>query len=456
MTSYSYIQPLTTANTDSCIAKISASTSHTMTNSNEDIITLFFNFLQKESIGFSLINGYKNIGNNHISGSDIDILLKKNDFTKIESILTEFTNTYNLTIVQILHHDLWAKNIFLFDPENNDFLNLDLYGELSRKDVVFSNELTIFSSLSKYKKLPILATGIEFISYLVKCMDKNTLDSRKFNTLSKLYQLDTAQCNKQIDHFFPRSPEIVINAFISNNLSMITDNAKLLLKGFTSLKSTNLHRDLFNIIRVVKRVATPTGITIAFLGSDGSGKSTIIDRITHANLPFRRTDYFHLKPLKTGKNKDNNAIIDDPHKHPPYSSFKSYLKLIYFIYQYNFGWVKNILFLKRKSSLIIFDRYYDDLLVDSRRYRYGGSLHIAKLIKKFIPQPDIYFILTGTPDVIYSRKQEVAFEELERQVKSYESLVDNKRYFKINVDNSIETISAEVIKILMEKMNERR
>lgn len=197
-----------------------------------------------------------------------------------------------------------------------------------------------------------------------------------------------------------------------------------------------------------KNSQKPTSMMVSFLGPDGSGKSTIIDAVTSADIPFVTNDYFHLKPLKKKISSDVSEMVTDPHKYPPYSAIKSYSKLLLFVYQYNMGWIKNILPLENKSSLIIFDRYYDDLLVDSRRYRYGGSLEIAKLVRFFIPQPEIYFVLVADPKVIYKRKQEVAFEELERQVVAYESLVDGKQYFRIDVDNTVDDISSEVIKII--------
>jgi thymidylate kinase len=128
---------------------------------------------------------------------------------------------------------------------------------------------------------------------------------------------------------------------------------------------------------------------------------------------------------------------------------------LYFLYQYNIGWIKNILPLKIKSSLIIFDRYFDDLLVDNKRYRYGGSRKIAKFIKKFIPSPDIYFVLVAEPEIIYERKKEVEFNELKKLIGEYKKLCDGKKYFCIDVSKSPEEISREIIKIMMEKMSER-
>lgn len=196
------------------------------------------------------------------------------------------------------------------------------------------------------------------------------------------------------------------------------------------------------------------GFSIAFLGPDGSGKSTIISGLLATDFPFERTDYFHLKPLRQKEGKED-TVVQDPHKFAPYSALKSYIKLIVFIIQYNYGWVSTINPLVNKSSLIIFDRYYDDLLVDHKRYRYGGSMSIAKWVSNMIPKPDLYFILTAESDIIYQRKQEVSITELKRQIKGYRDLVDGEQYIDINVSRTPQEIVSQIRGFILKNLNEK-
>ena len=211
---------------------------------------------------------------------------------------------------------------------------------------------------------------------------------------------------------------------------------------------------------MTKKASTPPysrlrhkSITVCFLGPDGSGKSTIIQKLLDHNLPFKRYDYFHLKPFFKHKAK-NYTIVEDPHSKRPYGLIKSLLKLFLFVIQYNIGWVFNILCLKLQSSMIIFDRYFDDILVDNLRYRYGGNIRIAKIFRYLIPKPRLYFILTTNANVIYNRKKEVSLTELERQIVEYQKLADGKRYINIEVNRSPEEIVNEINSIILNRLNE--
>jgi thymidylate kinase len=194
-------------------------------------------------------------------------------------------------------------------------------------------------------------------------------------------------------------------------------------------------------------------MNICFLGPDGSGKSTIIDEIMSLSKWNKQCQYFHLKPLVNPIN-NSNVPVDAPHMYSSYPLWKSYLKLVYFIFQYNLGWLRNISRFSNRPQLIVFDRYFDDIIVDHKRYRYGGSIAIAKFVRLFIPRPKIYFILTTSANVIYQRKQEVPFEELSRQIKAYQSLADGNRYFNIDVNRPPSVIAEEVIEIMKRKFNE--
>ncbi len=409
-------------------------------------------YLNVIEIDYALISGYKKLFEQELAKGDIDILIRKNDFLVIEHILHDFCEMEGFKVVQNYHQEVLAKNIFIFDPKTQDLLNLDIYGELHRRGTQFYTEDALFDERKEYSRVSILNTQHEFIHYFIKKIDKNQLTENTFRYLYSLFQKNAPDCIAAIHQCFTKNQYAIVVAFQKNQLKLVSDLVPTLQKSIYSNRKITFRNTFLNIKRICNRIFRPTGIAICFLGPDGSGKSTIIDTLKERVLPFRRTAYYHLKPVKS-KNESTRVNVN-PHAALTYSKPKSFLKLLFFVYQYNKGWFEQIFFKKIKSTLVIFDRYYDDLKIDHKRFRYGGSKKWIGQFEKLIPKPTIYFVLTSSPEVIYSRKQEVPFEILERQITLYNGL-QHPTYHHIEVNRPVQEIVRDVYNILMITLYER-
>lgn len=393
-----------------------------------------------------------------------------------KKIVYFFKDLSNITSYAILHH---VQNLFDINDDIDFIVECDKKKMLNfvkdfskRNDLFLMNHYTIDKKIYRFDLLDFNGNNVEKIELDCACNSNGSdlLGIKSKSMLQKKIQVEVDGENFfKVSNFDEIEYYIKKTAYKNANITSYSDYLKSLdktidddniirkyrfWKKYFASKTYTIKYFLNKFFLLINRLFEKPALIVSFLGPDGSGKSTIIDKINEYQL-FNNQNYFHLKPIKSKRSSDNNVMVIDPHKYPPYSKIKSYIKLIYFVYQYNFGWVKNIIPLKIKSSLVIFDRYYDDLLIDNRRYRYSGSMKIAKFVRLFIPKPDIYFILTTDSKAIYERKKEVPFEELERQIKVYKSLADGRRYFNIDVNRSPEEIVKEIVTIMMEKMNER-
>jgi len=109
-----------------------------------------------------------------------------------------------------------------------------------------------------------------------------------------------------------------------------------------------------------------------------------------------------------------------------------------------------------RSTLIIFDRYFHDVLVDPQRYRYGGPMWLARFLVFCVPAPDLILVLDAREEVILSRKCEVPSTEVRRQRESYRRLArccDTTRLVKTN--QAFEKTLAETSEIIMDYLVQR-
>lgn len=184
---------------------------------------------------------------------------------------------------------------------------------------------------------------------------------------------------------------------------------------------------------------------IAFLGCDGSGKSAVIQGVAaelRADGHQVMIGHWRPKPFASPTGSAPSAA-DDPHGQAPRGFASSILKLGWLWLNW---WAAWFLHLRResRSGVVLFDRYHGDLLVDPKRYRYGGPMWLARLVSRLMPQPDLVIFLDAPPDVLLSRKQEVGRSALESARRDYLDFCDdNSRCRIIDASQSLETVISQ-------------
>ena len=196
------------------------------------------------------------------------------------------------------------------------------------------------------------------------------------------------------------------------------------------------------------------GLWIAFLGPDGSGKSTVIGEIEAALAPaFVRTKTLHFRP-RVGLPPGSTRPVVDPHAAPPRGPVASTLKLLYLLCDYGIGYWLGIRPMLSRSTLVLFDRYYHDLLVDPLRYRHGGPLWPARAVARMVPQPDLWVLLDAPPGVLQARKQEVPIDEVHRQRRAYRALAGTlPNSFVIDAARSLDAVVDDVVRCILTRLS---
>ena len=123
-------------------------------------------------------------------------------------------------------------------------------------------------------------------------------------------------------------------------------------------------------------------------------------------------------------------------------------------------WVGYLIVLRQflaRSGLVVFDRYFQDLLIDPIRYRYGGPMWLPRLVSAFVPPPDLLLlVLDAEEEVILSRKRELPPVELRRQRASYHQLtLVGGRATLIRTDQGVEKTCIEASRPIVDYLTER-
>jgi len=182
---------------------------------------------------------------------------------------------------------------------------------------------------------------------------------------------------------------------------------------------------------------------IVILGPDGAGKSSVIRGLVEKlNLRGCAVEVRHLKPriVFAGRGEPVTIVVD-PHGKPPRSAFLSMVKIVVWLFE---EWYAQI-FLDKRDCVLLCDRYYHDLLIDPKRYRYGGPQWVARLIGGLMPRPKLWILLDAPPAVLRARKQEVSPQETARQREAYLAFIRRQRNSAtVEASRLLENVIADV------------
>ncbi len=390
-----------------------------------DMFHAFCDLLERNSIAYVIVAGYEDYPEK--IRSDVDFLVSEVDFERLPRLFASPNCIPNARLVQALRHEttccyyVFARQV----GATIAYLHPDAaagYRAYRRLWLDAGDVLTGRRRSSGGFWIPSPAREFEY--YLLKRLSvKAIVDAESVARLARAFTEDVSGCTAAVERWLPGdAATAVAHAIRHRDVPWLTRESGRLsgLMRIAASRETALVRlrmQLSEARRVVTRVSRPTGLIIAVLGPDGSGKTTLLRHVEREFAPaFRRVRRFHLRPHfgRTG----NGATVSDPHGQPPRSWATSLLKTAMFLTDYGIGWAWIIAPAKVRSTLILFDRYYHDLIMDPVRYRL--PLHFPVRWSTFcVPKPDIWLVLDASARTLVQRKHELNMASAEALVNRY-------------------------------------
>lgn len=399
-------------------------------NNSKDVklISSVFKLLN-ERTPYAVLRNYEGLPDQNKS-RDVDIIITRNDYKQIKSSLVALFEQQNWAIINYLNSDRLITYVCAcFNGESTCIIQWDFFFHTS----VFGIELMSAKEFLKDRQF----NG--FLYHVSK--DNEFLDKYLYNrAVGSSYPEKYKATRKAIEN-----SEIVkskLNKVYSVNSITECDkrsSKRLLLQAFVA----NLLRNPFcSVCRIVfflytfiaNYVRSNTGFSIGFTGPDGSGKTTIIELIQKQLAPVfgSATSYYHFRPAiipnageaahNAGLKKEVDREYEKPHRGEKTGVISSVLRLFYYSVDYIIGYFIKVKTKCRITRLVIFDRYYTDIIADSRRSRiYINYKFLYWFGKLFISSLNYNILLTADTDIILQRKQELDREGIET--------INNKLYY---------------------------
>lgn len=419
--------------------------------------------LEQAGIRYAIVRGWEDVPNS-MQGGDCDMWVDKMHYEQLKQNLRQ-TLADNDGVVVSYMEGYKAPKYILLGPDWG--LQLDLgFTVVHYKCYNYYSDELVQKHVMTYNGCHVVSTEADAYMAFIKEVLYNGY-SQKEKYVTRMRNVLKSSSQEQIHDNLNVYSDSTIRMFQEQALDEKRTKYPELRKAMCKDIFPHINfRNMWYQLRKIKRIFRHPGYVIAVLGTDGSGKSAIIDSITpwldegfHHNVKYK-----HLRPgflpdiaVLLGKRKESDChptVVSNPHVAKPSGFFGSLARLMYYLLDYSIGYFKLVWKgIALHYNVFIFDRYYYDYYIDQRRSLIKLPKWIIRVGEIFVPKPDIILCLGGDPETVYARKPETSLEEVTRQneeLKRFAAKRKNAIWIDTTqpIENSIHDVKSAILKMM--------
>lgn len=441
------------------------------------ITPLLIESLDARGIRWCVLRNYESFPAPRSDTSDLDILVDCPVATALE-LLGSVVGDADVSLVRVLRHiDGMLVGLVLATSEG-PALRLDLASSLAWRGVDILPPKVILDAARLLPACRAPSVQHEAILMLMSnLLYRGKAKAEYREHIARAAEADPAAFLDPLStQFGPALGEGITASARARNWGWFERNAgrlrvALALRGLRRHPLRQTLRWLRMGVAIARRWLHPPGLGVVFLGPDGAGKSTLgaAFRASLATIYFEERQYhFHWRPQLlpapasvVGMATSGSAAgASAPHAAEPRGRLSSIARLLYFWLDYVLGYWLRVRPALARGGLVTFDRYYQDFLIDPRRYRLQVPGWLVRALGRLVPEPELVFVLDAEAAVLAARKQELTIEELERQLGELRALAKRQRGMRLvrvdgNVEQTVQTL-VDSTRLYLDRRERRR
>lgn len=371
---------------------------------------------QLTSVDHCILKEFEGIELIKNTNSDIDVIMNSRD---VEAFVSNLSSRG--VAKKVLHKKSFMQTVELYFVDGT-FLSIDVISQLKQR---WHHYLEIG---------PMLKTAEQKSGGLYYASDKVNVEY-----IFLFYLLNGAKIPSKYVKIIQELPVKVlgrIRDYISEKydldlIEILKDEKPLDLSRINKLKSCSDHipanKGIGNYFNYIKDSFTGLNFNyskvITFSGVDGAGKTTVINETKEILEERYRQKVVVIRhrpsvlPILSayiyGKEKASQKSMETlPRQGNNKSTITSILRFGYYLLDYVFGQFYVFLRYTMLNYIVIYDRYYFDFILDSKRSNITLDQKFPKAFFGLIMKPTLNFFLYAQPEVILKRKKELTESDI--------------------------------------------
>ena len=424
-----------------------------------------FNSLNRLA-NYAVLRNHEGLPNNYRS-RDIDLLIDKKQYKKMRPVFQEISEHHRFEILVIYkaagHHSIFFQSI----DDLKDIIQFDFLFNVSVQGILLADSKLYLENRLSNGSVYYLPNSLTFLNKYLYNRLLGYDYPEKYKDLKWLVITNYAEeLEKWIIYTFGNQ---ILNF---QNVEKCSCRKLRNLATKQGYRNHGLKQGLFFLHYVIctfSNLIHPQGLFLSFTGPDGVGKTTVLNIIGDAYKQVWNGDavqVHHSRPdalprlavllHHAGAVKTVDKDFDKPHRGRNSGFFGSFLRLFYYMADYQIGYWRKIFPRRFHRQVTIYDRYYSDIVIDSQRSNIKLPYKIIYILGKLIPQPEYSVFVTADEEVILSRKQELTKDEI-HQIQNIISWMakTNKKFIRVENNGPAEETADMIMEEILRKQNHK-